>query len=112
MNFRDMLIKLAAVAANPETDFLMRLADAVAEPEPDLTHELLVACAAQSQQIMDDLGANRRILAIKELRFAKGCSLKQAVNAVDAIRLPTPPDEMLADPWGIPSYTVDTDSPF
>ena len=109
MNFRDTLLKLARAAQHKETDFLIRLADAVAEPDPDLTHELLVAYAAQSQVIMDCLGQNKKIPAIKELRFAKGCGLLEAKKAIETIRLPTPP---APDPWTIPPYTVDTDAPF
>ena len=106
MNFRDTLLKLARVSECENTDFLIRLADAVAEPDPDHSHALLIATAAQSQFIVDELSASRRISAIKELRRVTGCGMLAAKNATDAICLPTPPEPYL-DPW-----SLDNEPPF
>jgi ribosomal protein L7/L12 len=96
MDFRTALVGLSTYITNVPD--LIAAADWVVRNSPEAsmdynTHEGRVTAALSTPSVMEWVRSDKKIHAIKELRAATGCGLKEAKEAVEDERV------QMHNPW-------------
>jgi len=105
LNLTEALVSNGASFIDPTTTAQYR------EDERKATHERLVTAALNNSEVLEGLRGNKKIAAIKVLRLATACGLKEAKDAVEDDRV-TIAANMLPDPWALLNNGHGDEPPF